>query len=316
MAARLVATTLSFALVLVGRIGPVAAAQVARASTHTAAQEPAPASTAGPEASPQVNSATVLIDKGQSRYDMGDPAGAIEPWTQAYEQLPHTPENGRVRCQLLWNLSTVHIAAHDLAADVLLLKKARMMVDAYDPLVDEVYGPGPEADQKHEAAAKRRAEIDEKLAAAEGRGPAPEPVPAPVPAPVTTAPVSTAPPTDTLTPTPRKGGRAMALTGTVLVAVGIVSLGMMVAPLLIRKSAKDKLDDWGEDADDEDERDDLKEKYLRNGRIAFGLLITSLVLTPTGVVLLVVGKKRQKSSMAIAPTFGPHGAGASLRVSF
>jgi hypothetical protein len=296
-------------------VGRAAAAHSAHANGHQAPAHPEPSDTAQPEeASPEGDTSAQLIDKGQARYDMGDPAGAIEPWTQAYEQLPPTEENGRVRCQLLWNLSSVHIAAHDLASDVQLLKKARMMVDAYDPMVDEVYGPGPDATQRHEAAAKRRAEIDEKIAMAEGRAPVPEPTPEPTPTP--TVYTSTAPPTDTLAPTPRRGGKAMATTGAVLLAVGIVCLGMMVVPLMVRKGAKDKLDDWGDDADDEDERDELKDKYLRNGRLAFGLLITSVVLTPTGVVLFAVGKNRQKSSMAIAPAFGPHGAGASLRVAF
>jgi len=313
VAARGVASMLCCTLLLFGGVGPAAAADSAHAGQREPAAQPEPSDTAQPEAPPQEDPSAALIDQGQSRYDMGDPMGAIEPWTQAYEQLPPTEENRRVRCQLLWNLSSAHIAAHDLASDVMLLKKARMMLDAYDPMVDEVYGPGPDAQQRHEAAARRRAEIDDKIAAAEGRGPAPQPVPEPIPAPVTVAPSSTAPPTDTLTPTPRRGGKAMATAGAVLLALGIVSLAMMTVPLVVRKNTRDKLDEGGQD---EDERDELKDKYLRNGRLAFGLLITSVVLTPTGVVLFAVGKSRQRSSVAIAPAFGPHGAGASVRVSF
>jgi hypothetical protein len=308
-----VASVLCCALALFGGVGPAAASEPPALPEESDTAQPDASDTAQPEAPPQEDPTAALIDKGQSRYDMGDPAGAIEPWTQAYEQLPPTQENGRVRCQLLWNLSSAHMAAHDLASDVMLLKKARMMLDAYDPMVDEVYGPGPDAQQRHDAAARRRAEIDEKIAAAEGRAPVTEPVPAPVPAPVTVAPSATAPPTDTLTPTPRRGGKAMTVAGAMLLAFGIVSLGVMAVPLVVRKNAKDDLDEGGQE---EDERDALKDKYLTNGRAAFGLLITSLVLTPTGVVLFAVGKNRQKRSMAVAPAFGPQGAGASLRVSF
>jgi MYXO-CTERM domain-containing protein len=94
-----------------------------------------------------------LFRSGQDRFETSDFAGAIEKWTQAYEELPDGPEHQAIRAMLLANLAQAHVEAHAIDKDLEHLRRADGLFVSYLAMID------PEDVQTHDTIEAERRRI-------------------------------------------------------------------------------------------------------------------------------------------------------------
>lgn len=243
-----------------------------------------------------VAQAEALYDKGAAKFETADYKAAIDLWTEAYELVPDTPESGRIKALLIYNIATARERAYVVSQDVAELRQAKILLERFADVIDELY-PESERAAERERVGKKIGELDAKIAAATADETSPEVEPD-EPDPLTPPP-----------PPGEKPGRPLVITGAVLLGVGAVGLALMGAGLGIGSGANDitGLDP----ADLEARRDQFSRGRLGNG-LAYGGGIGGGALAVTGAILLGLGMAKNKRAATATAWLGKGGGGLSL----
>lgn len=268
----------------------------------TAWAGPAPA--AAPSQA-QMDEVKQLYQEGKARYETLDYEGAIERWTSAYAKVPASEANAGIRNNLVYNIATAQEKAHELDGDVTHLKQARGLLLRYLEDHKKLYGEGEAAKAEIDKVEARIASLDAKISGV-ALAP-PEPTAAEGPAAQPEDPkvtekkaIDAAIRADPVLYKRYKSGKAMIISGSVLMGVGLVLLG--AAGVIAA-----------------DETLTESEASSASG-LSFGLGVATLV---TGIVLVPIGAKRFKASrreakgrLGFAPMLHPRMAGASMHLTF
>jgi tetratricopeptide (TPR) repeat protein len=266
---------------------------------------------------PARSRAKELYERGKGQFDTANYAAAIELWTEAYTTLPDTPDNARVKAVLIYNIASAREKAFEIDRDVTQLRQARVLLQSYADAIPQLYGETEEGLEESEKVYARIASLDESIAAAEVQ----TDVPAPTVADPVEQPTAVEPPEEglaPLTPAPDPASRKMLWAGGTLVGLGGVSLGVMIAGLVIGDAAND-IDDFAPHESDEDlEARRIQFDRGRQGNvmaIAGGVLGGIFVVG--GSVLIAVGRARgTRGNAQLRPVVSPTFAGMSLRGRF
>jgi hypothetical protein len=267
---------------------------------------------------PALTQAKALYQRGKGHFDTADYATAIELWTEAYTALPETPENARIKALLIYNIASAREKAYEIDRDMTQLRQARVLLQSYADAIPQLYGETEEGLEEMQKVQARIASLDETLEAAAVDDPIPGPV---APEPVG-EPTAVDPPDDGLapaTPPPDPTSRAMLAAGGTLVGLGAVSLGVMIAGLVIGDAAND-IDDLAPHETDES----LAARRIQFDRgrtgnvmaIAGGIIGGAFVVG--GSVLMGLGRRRATRGPIplVRPAVGPTFAGIHLRGRF
>jgi hypothetical protein len=234
-----------------------------------------------------------MVSEGRAKYQAGQPLPAIEILTRALEAMPQTAETRRERTDLVLDLAAAHIMAHEIEADVKLLRRAKVILSAHRDALSSFY---PEAEI---AAARARVdgrmrEVDDKLAG--------EPPPATVPPKAATAAPPPSVQTSATAPPPTvSAARHMKGAGLAVMALSLLPFTGAIIALVVHTKAENDLDAGPSSTA---ERDDLERKYLHSGRAGFSLLIITGVMFAAGATVAIVGKAREnkaRRALALAP---------------
>lgn len=332
------------------RILPVALASLM--TLATAAPHEAQAAPPSAQLDPGVED---LLRRGKSKYEVADYEQAVDLWTQAYEQIPPGPEFQTRKAALMYDLSSALEKQFEIEGEVKHLKRAKMLLENYRAALPAIYTLESDRLPADQRAASRIAQLDEKIAAAEGTAapvvvpaPAPTPNPTPAPAPATAPPTAAAeaapapepapapqPAPDPVTPDPaaegpaddgtgviadpkkHRTGRALRGLGGGLVAVGAASTVLIIAGTATRLSAKNRLDKHAGGATLSPAEDArLRKNYSAGGKMMYAGIFMSAIALPSGIALMVVGSAMKSSAMAIAPVASPNSAGLVLSGKF
>ncbi len=242
-----------------------------------------------------VAQAESLYDKGAAKFETADYRAAIELWTEAYEMVPDSPGSGRIKALLIYNIATARERAYDVNEDVVELRQAKILLQRFADVVDELYAEDERAAER-ERVQDKIAELDAKIAAATGDEGDPVDTRTPDPPP---------PPTDD------KPGRPLVISGVVLLGVGAAGLGLMAAGLGIGAGANDIS---GLDPMDIPERRDQFDRGRLGNGLAYGGGIGGGVFAVTGAILLGLGmaKNKRAASTTAAAWLGEDGGGLSI----
>ncbi|MCX4240973.1 outer membrane protein assembly factor BamD [Paraliomyxa miuraensis] len=266
--------------------------------------EPAPPSERA-EPDP-LEQAQQLYDRGRAKFETADYRAAIELWTEAYANVPDTPEGNQVKVLLIYNLATAREKAFDVSRDPSELRQAQILLRNFEQSIDALYGEGEDAEAERLKVQQRIAALDERLAAFEAAraddegddgSDEPEPEPEPEPAP--------SPPDDVVDEPPVPSRRGLVIGGAVTAGLGVAGLGVMGAGLAMGAGANDIS---GLAPDDVDAR----RAQFDRGRLGNTLGVVGGVaggaLLVTGAVLLSLGMRRGGKGKAVAmqPSVGPH----------
>ncbi|MCA9657420.1 MAG: hypothetical protein KC486_03690 [Myxococcales bacterium] len=250
-----------------------------------------------------------LAQEAQTRFETADYAGAIDLWTKAYAALPEEPAYAQQRSVLVYQIAQASVEAYSLDPQVLYLRKAERLLTSYLETIDASDG------ETIAAVEDQLAELREKIAAAspeqeEEPEPAPdevEPEPEPVTEPAAADDGDARP------------GRALMISGGVLLGLGAASLGVATYGLVWG----DRVDARGEAAkdagnDDVDFYRGLLDEGTTANRLALGAGIAGAVLVGVGAGLLGVGaaKSRKRRDVAWVPLGLVGGGGLQMNLRF
>ena len=295
-------TSLSTCVGLVtATLGPALVPTPAQAAP---AEEPAAAPAEAPNAE-------AIFRRGQAKYETADYNGAIELWTEAYALVDSTPENASIKALIIYNLAQAHLEAFDLDQDTIHLKQALRLLESYRKNLDLLY-------EDTEAIAAERQTVDDRIAELEAAIAEAEAEPEPEPDEPDEPPPPADPSTDPGPVDAPPSGKALVITGGVLLGLGAAMLGTGIAGGLIGASANDISELMpGDTAGREDQ--------FALGRAANGMAFLGYVgggvFIATGAALLGVGVKRNKqraragvAGLRLSPTINP-GRGGGLTIS-
>jgi len=261
---------------------------------------------AGPAATPEPESevaeastpdplleAQQLYDRGRAAFETADYEGAIGHWTDAYANVPNTPEAGRIKALLIYNIAAARERVFGVTKDPSHLRQAKILLEEFEKSIPELYSGDavePETAKVRERIASIQAALDETEQPASKPE---EPV------------VRNDPEQDT-----GPGGRGLVIGGAVGLSLGIAGLGLMGAGLGMGAGAND-LSDL-----DDDDIEGRREQFNR-GRTGNTLAIAGGIVGGVGVIagtiLLAMGLKRRRQT---ALTTGPGMVGLGLRTRF
>jgi hypothetical protein len=111
-----------------------------------------------------------LYEEGKAKFDTYDYKGAVELWTKAYAKLPATEESREIRNNLAYNIATAQEKSFDLDGDVTHLRQARALLVKYVDEYKTIYRPTPEGRAEVKRVQERIADLDKRIAGAEGTG--------------------------------------------------------------------------------------------------------------------------------------------------
>lgn len=288
---------------------------------------PPPVAHAAPAGDATLEKVGALVQDGQTRFDTADYAGAIELWTQAYAALPEDPSYSKRRNVLAYQIARACAEAYTLdPGQILYLRKAERLFDNYLKTIDpsdqgtitrveatlaelrekiraaeaeDTRAADTARDQAEAAAAADRKQRDEQEAAARRERDARRQRRA-----------------------EREATRArrLVITGAAVTGSGAVLLGVMAYGLA-----------WGARVDRDGARavtdgvtdpgrfHDLRDQGFTANRLATATAAIGGTLVLVGVGLLVggvVGQRRARRQLGLAPTWHPGGAGVGLSGSF
>src|SRR5688572_7280767 len=100
----------------------------------SAAIGPAPAADAGTAAEPaaedpQLEEARKLYAEGEARFDTADFDKAFELWTRAFTIVPDSPDAGRIKALLIYNIATARERSYEVTGDVSHLRHAKILME-------------------------------------------------------------------------------------------------------------------------------------------------------------------------------------------
>jgi hypothetical protein len=277
---------------------------------------PAPAGEAAVEApvddlQARLKKAEELHERGKASFDTADYEGAIELWTEAYAAVPDVPEGAAIKAHILYNVGAAREREFEANGDVAQLRRARIVFVQFETIIEDLYPDPAAAAEERKRVEAKIAELDQKIAAAEGKGESEPAVVTPVVPPPTKD--------DRNDKKPPPPGRGLVIAGGVLVGVGAVGLGVMTGGLVLGENADDIS---GIDPDDKVAR----EAQFDDGRAANVMAIVggSLggVAIVAGGVCLITGavawgvtarKKKKEGGVAFGPGPGQLGLGLTGR---
>lgn len=257
-----------------------------------------PPSEPSPTEDPKLARARELYEQGEARFATADYLGAIELWTQAFADVPDTADAARIQAALIFNIATAREKAFEVSGDATHLRQARVLMEDYLATIPALYGDGEAADEERARVTARlngivrRIEQVERQEKRARRGP--------------TGP-DRGPEGDP------KRARALIGSGAALLVVGVGGLAMMTAGLVVGRRANDISD--LEDDDIEARRDQFRRGRTGNA-LAIAGGVTGGVFAITGAVLLALGEKERRKTLAWAPVLGPDELGLALAVRF
>ncbi|MBK8266627.1 MAG: hypothetical protein IPK80_35545 [Nannocystis sp.] len=237
--------------------------------------------------------ARALYQRGITKFETADYAGAIELWTDAYARVPATPETVEVKILILYNLATAHEMAFEVDGEPSHLRQSLILLDGFEGSLEAAYDD-PEAIASERARIdERRAAITAKLAAGGDKAPA-----------------------DDKAPTDDKA-RGLTIAGATLLGLGGAGLALMTAGLVMSASANDISDLQPSQIDERTER-------FQRGRLGETLGIAGAAaaggLLITGAILLTVGAARARKAgdgrARWGASAGPGLVGLGLRARF
>ena len=255
-----------------------------------------------------------LNRSGQQRFDSGDYSGAAADWSRILEVLPENEVNREERENALLISLEAYRQAYEkrrvapgdssMKEAVDFLRRAVVVLDTYVMQFERAYGKGavigPDAAQSGEEIRALLAEAEKQLA--------PEPAP-PV--------VEDKPDPPIFTPaTVDRGpsGTGLIIAGSVCIALGLGTIGMIIAGDVIARRAKRDRNDARAEMPPDVEGQNEANRQIQN--VANPLIISGAVLTGAfmvaGFTMLGIGIRRRVRYMAFQPTFGPRYAGFSL----
>jgi hypothetical protein len=254
-----------------------------------------------------VAEASAHFEEGKTRYETSDYVGAVEAFTQAYQAAGRVDDEGKrdnALSALLYNLASAHVKARNVDGDDRHLRQAQELLQraidsgfdgagACRKLLDEVEAELAAVDEAEAEPAALEAEAEPAAHDTDLQSSAPQDIP--------TAPDDGHDP-----------GRPLVITGGVITGLGVGSLGLMGAGLGLASSAEA---DFAA-GPTRDDRDDALAKGKRSNAMVIAGGVAGGVLIATGVALIIVGKRRSSSKLAVAPTATPTVAGLSLRGRF
>jgi len=233
-----------------------------------------------------------LINAGQALFDTADFTGAIDKWTQAYAELPDSPDILTARNLLTYQIAQAHIEAHAIDGQPTHLRKAERLLSRY------IEGLAPEEGQARLSAEKLREDLRVQIATA--------------PPPVVIAEASPPPPPQV--DVPRRGTPLTLAGGITLGFGGALLIGTVIAAIEGRRVDRD-----GERAvmrgAEAAELDELLTRGTRANQAAIGTAVVGAVLVTTGVALLITDRLR-RGPIALAPNLGRGVVGLTFAARF
>jgi len=246
-----------------------------------------------------------LYQEGRVHYETAEYMEALESFKGAYRQaqtISSEAFRNEVLVALLFNLARAHVKACAIDGDASHLRQAEDLLETYlasdSAMVDEA-----DADElKAEIAA-----LEEELAGTM-EGPA-DPEEAPTGA---TEPANASGSAENTDGAAGDGGRGLVIAGGVLMGLSAVGLGLMTGGIVgANRAEQDYID-----AANGGEREIIDARGQRMNGLAVAGGISAGVLLSAGVALLLVGKRRQRSNLALDVSASPGYAGLGLRGRF
>jgi hypothetical protein len=248
-----------------------------------------------------------LFEQGKAKYDTFDYNGAIALWQQAYSRVP--PREAGVRNAMVYNIALAQEKAYDIDKDAQHLRQAVMLLEQWVKDFKALYQKTPETAAEVAKANERIAELERKIAIAEGGEPPPvaegeegEPKEDDEPPPSAIEFDSGYSPPPEVLRERRKQAAENESEGLIAAGWAVGGIGVLFTAAGIGTLAG------------------VRNTAGRGG--GAGGLGLGLSMMIAGSVLLGVGYKKKKAvargdySIAPAPMFGPRLAGASLTVGF
>ncbi len=245
-----------------------------------------------------------LYNEGRVHFETAEYMEALESFKGAYRRaqtISSETFRSEVLVALLFNLARAQVKACTIDGDLSHLRQAEDLLETYlaseSAMVDEA-----DADElKAEIAAIKEEIAAEPEGPTGGEGPAnPE-----------ESPTSSPGGENDDTPTD-SGGSGLVLAGGVLMGLSAVGLGLMTGGIVGANRAEQDF----VKAPNSAERDTIDARGQRMNGLAIAGGISAGVLLTAGLALLVVGKKRQRSNLALDVSASPAYTGLGLRGRF
>ncbi len=267
----------------------------------------------------EASEAKQLNADAQARFAEGNYAAAAAAYARIFEVLPENRINREERDNTLLISLEVYREAYRqrrsgggeeaVAEAAEFLCQGKRLYDKYAARYRDVYGGGAEPSLE---ATKSMGEVRDLIAEADaalGR-PACEPQPASPPPPP--PPKPTRPPITPITVNTGPSGVGLIVAGSVTIAVGLGTTGMIIAGAQMVKRADEDRNDAMTDA----ERNDADDR----GRTGNALIISGSILTGVllagGATMLGIGIRRRMRYLAFTPQMNRGYVGVSLRGRF
>lgn len=231
-----------------------------------------------------------IFRRGQAKYETADYNGAIELWTDAYALVDSTPENASIKALLIYNLAQAHVKAYELDEDAIHLKQAQQLLQSFRANLELLYEDEAQLAEETAKVDQNLAEIDEMMAAREAEKTKAEDTPEAEPEhePEVGSPTDPGPTDEG----PSGEGKPFLIAGGVALGLGAAFGAVAITGAVMGSGAND-ISDLAPDQLIE------REDRFSTGRTGNALLIVGSVgagvLVSTGIALLVVGIKRNKS---------------------
>ena len=290
-----VASLTSLALVLAAR--PATAGPEADTAETAETAETADAAESAPSDDP-LEQAQALYERGRAAFETADYDGAITAWTDAYSSVPDTPDAARIKALLIYNIATAREKLYSVTNDPKHLRQAKSLLEEFEKSIPALYAADDVAAET-ERVRERIGAIDGQLSEADsgsdsGSGTS----------------SGSGPGSGTGRGADDGGssdGKGLVIGGAVALGLGVAGLGMMGAGLGIGAQAND-ISELGED--DIDGRRDQFARGRTGNVLAIAGGVAGGLLAVTGAVLVGLGVKKKRSSVAWGP--GPAMAGLSV----
>jgi hypothetical protein len=241
--------------------------------------------------------AKTLYEKGRGSFETADYETAIETWTEAYTMLPSSHESARIKALLLYDIATAQELAFEVDGEASHLRQAKILLESFEQNIPALYGEGIAAEEERGRVRERIGVLEDKIARAEDKATSDD-----------RSDEDEAPTSSAETPTDHTTGKPLVVTGASLMAVGVASLGLMAAGLVMGNQANDISDI---DEDDVESRRDQFDRGRTGNVLAIVGGAAGGALAVAGTVLVILGKRRP-SRAALTPTLGPAMAGAAI----
>jgi len=214
--------------------------------------------------------------------------------------VPDTPDAARIKALLIYNLAAAREKLYSVTDDPKHLRQAKILLEEFEKSIPALYAEDEVATETQRVQ-ERIGAIDAQLSEAEGDSGTGD---------QSGSGTSVGTPSNE-TDGGSDAGKGLIIGGAVALGLGVAGLGMMGAGLGLGAQANDISD--LEDDDVSGRRDQFARGRTGNA-LAIAGGIAGGVFAVTGAVLVGLGVKKKRSSVALGP--GPGMAGVALRGRF